>query len=71
MEGAGVADACLCHGAAGLGHIFHRIFLWTGDPALEDAARRWLGHALEMRVRGAGIAGYKFVRPDREGIMSL
>jgi hypothetical protein len=44
----GVEDAALCHGAAGLGHVFHRLYRATGDPALGEAARRWLAAALEL-----------------------
>jgi lantibiotic modifying enzyme len=44
-----VADAGLCHGAAGLGHLLHRVAHTTGDEALAGAARAWLEHALELR----------------------
>ena len=54
----GVLDAGLCHGAAGLGHIFNRMFQATGEEDLEEAARFWLGRALEMRKPGRGIAGF-------------
>jgi class I lanthipeptide synthase len=54
----GVIDAGLCHGAAGLGHIFNRLFRASGDPALADAARFWLERAVDMREPGAGVAGY-------------
>lgn len=55
---AGVLDACLCHGAAGLGHIFNRIFQRTGDEEFESAARFWLCRALDTRRPGQGIAGF-------------
>jgi lantibiotic biosynthesis protein len=62
---AGVTDASLCHGAAGLGHVYNRLFQATRDEALGAAARFWLGRALEMRVVGSGLAGYRshFVVP--------
>ena len=43
-----VADAGLCHGAAGLGHLLNRVAQGTGDEALAEAARRWLLRALEL-----------------------
>lgn len=54
-----VADAGLCHGAAGLAHVFHRLARVTGSPALFLAARTWLGHALARRRPGHGIAGFQ------------
>lgn len=37
----GVRDAGLCHGAAGLMHIFHRLYQATGDRRFVPAIRRW------------------------------
>jgi lantibiotic modifying enzyme len=61
---AGVRDAGLCHGAAGLGHLFNRMFQATGDEKLREAARFWLGRALDMRQERGGVAGYRPYRPD-------
>jgi len=55
----GVVDAALCHGAAGLGHIFNRMFQHSGDSAFEDAAQRWLTRALDLRRPGEGFGGYR------------
>jgi hypothetical protein len=46
-ETCGVVDACLCHGAAGLGAMFARAA--EGDVVLEAAARSWFEAALELR----------------------
>lgn len=54
-----VQDAGLCHGAAGLGHVFNRLWQETGDEVLQQAAVRWLGHALALREPGQGIAGFR------------
>jgi lantibiotic modifying enzyme len=45
---AGVVDAALCHGAAGLGHLFNRLFQATGEPWLRQAAQSWFQRTLEM-----------------------
>jgi len=42
MSSCGVVDASVCHGAAGLAHLFHRLFVATGDGVFADASRRWL-----------------------------
>jgi lantibiotic modifying enzyme len=51
-------DLALCHGTAGLSHLFHRLYQATGDPALLAAARRWLERTLARRRPGEGIGGY-------------
>jgi hypothetical protein len=57
--GSGVVDAGLCHGAAGLGHLFNRLFQAAGGPWLAEAARSWFGRTLEMRRPGRGVGGYE------------
>ena len=63
VEDAGVVDAGLCHGAAGLGLIFARLHHATGDPELLAAARFWFEHTLDLRVPGTGVAGFTAVGP--------
>lgn len=67
-ERAGVVDAGLCHGAAGLGHLFNRIHQATGDPVVGDAAHAWLKAALDLRQPGQGVAGYLAWSPGEEKI---
>ncbi|HSK79564.1 MAG TPA: lanthionine synthetase C family protein [Thermoanaerobaculia bacterium] len=68
-ESCGVRDACLCHGAAGLGHIFNRFYQATGDPELLAAARLWMRRALDLREPGRGVAGFTTWGPDAAGQM--
>jgi lantibiotic modifying enzyme len=56
----GVMDACLCHGAAGNGHLFHRLFRATGDKNFLHAARTHFGQALHLRGSGQKLGGYSF-----------
>jgi lantibiotic modifying enzyme len=63
----GIVDAGLCHGAAGLGHLFNRMFQATGEPALGGAARFWLERTLAMRQPGEGVGGYLAWAPDEPG----
>lgn len=52
-------DPALCHGTAGLSHLFHRLYRSTGDPALLAVARRWMEHTLARWRPGEGIGGYR------------
>ncbi|MFP2910728.1 lanthionine synthetase C family protein [Pyxidicoccus sp. 3LFB2] len=51
-------DAGLCHGAAGLGHLYNRLFHETGEGLFADAAHAWFSHALSLRRPGQGVAGF-------------
>jgi lantibiotic modifying enzyme len=55
----GVLDAGLCHGTAGLGHVFHHLYRATGDPMCMDAALFWLERTLAMRRPGRGPGGFQ------------
>jgi hypothetical protein len=57
-EHAGVFDAGLYQGAAGLGHLFNRLFQATGEPALKEAGQFWLRRTLELRRPQGSIAGF-------------
>jgi class I lanthipeptide synthase len=58
-ERSAVLDAGLCHGAAGVAHLFNRMYQTTGEPRLGAAARDWFARALDYRQPGAGIAGFR------------
>jgi lantibiotic modifying enzyme len=60
-------DAGLCHGAAGLGHLFNRLFQASGEARLREAAQFWLKRTLEMRQPDRGIAGFAAWEPGRNG----
>jgi lantibiotic biosynthesis protein len=47
-EQTGVGDAGLCHGAAGLAHLFNRMHQLTGVPELAEAAVFWIGRTMDM-----------------------
>lgn len=53
-----VPVAGLCHGASGLGHLYHRLYRRLGDDALREAAIRWYATALRMHRSGIGVGGY-------------
>ena len=53
-----VVDAGLCHGTAGLAHIFHRLSRATCDKGLREAALFWLQRTLDLRRPDRGAGGY-------------
>jgi lantibiotic modifying enzyme len=52
----GVVNANFCHGAAGLAHLYNRMYQATGEPTLSRAALYWLERTLGFyrRARDAG-----------------
>jgi len=56
-QSSGAVDAGLCHGTAGLMHIFHRIYRATGDETCRRAACEWFDRTLALRGDG-GVAGF-------------
>jgi lantibiotic biosynthesis protein len=66
-EKSDMADTGLCHGTAGLGHIFNRIFQATGDEFFKEAARFWFQRTLELKRPGQGIGGYTALFLDEQG----
>jgi lantibiotic biosynthesis protein len=52
----GVVDANFCHGAAGLAHLYNRMYQASGEPRLGRAARYWIERTLGFyrRARDAG-----------------
>lgn len=63
----GVVDAGLCHGAAGLGHLFNRMFQATRESWLAETARFWFERTLAMRRPGRGIGGFEAWMPGDNG----
>jgi hypothetical protein len=65
---AGASDAPLCHGYAGIAHMFNRIHQSNGDPRFVEAALKYFERALLMRRPGSGVGGFFALRkPDASG----
>ncbi len=62
----GVVDAGLCHGAAGVAHVLHRLHLQTRDERLADASRTWFARTLAMRAEGRGSVGSRARSQDAQ-----
>jgi lantibiotic biosynthesis protein len=68
QETSGVRDAGLCHGSAGLAHLFNRVYQETGEPRLAAASRRWFERALDFRQPGVGLAGYRAFQVEDDAV---
>lgn len=65
-----VHDTCICHGSAGIAHIFHRAYLHTKDPLLRQGAEKWLQHTIELYESPAGLGFYADGKYEiKEGIL--
>jgi lantibiotic biosynthesis protein len=62
-----VVDAGLCHGTAGIGHIFYRMYWNTRRPEFKAAADYWFKKTLEMANHPDGLAGYKAWHSEKNG----
>lgn len=67
LERNGVVDAGLCHGTAGIGHIYNRLYHYTGRGEFLDSARYWFGQTLEMATFDDGYAGFKCWKGNKMG----
>ena len=54
----GIKDAGLCHGTAGLAHIFHRLYLDTGISSFKEATSYWHEQTLGFDINCNNLSGY-------------
>jgi lantibiotic biosynthesis protein len=66
LKEAFITDAGICHGAAGIAHLFNRMAQATGEPALREAAMTWIDHTLAMRSNEP-LAGFPANMPEDDG----
>lgn len=59
LEQNGIVDAGLCHGTAGIAHIFNRMFRNTGIKEFKDSSDYWILETIKMAKFKDGLAGYK------------
>ena len=53
-----IKDAGLCHGAAGVAHIFHRLYLDTGIPSFQEASAYWYEQTLGFDSISNDLTGF-------------
>lgn len=62
-----IQDAGLCHGSAGLAHLYHRLYEISRDPLLHQAAISWFDWTLEFWRPGVGVGGFLALVPGHSG----
>lgn len=60
IKNGSVHDACLCHGSAGIAHIYRRAWLQTKDPILLTGATHWLQQTLQMSTHKDSPGGFRY-----------
>ena len=66
FQESGVRDAGLCHGSAGVAHVFNRLFHWTGDARFRDASRDWHMKTLDLKHPAGASTPYPMWDPAYE-----
>jgi hypothetical protein len=54
-----IFDAGVCHGTAGIAHIYNRMWHYTKDPVFKEACDYWIRKTVDFSTYEDGIAGYK------------
>lgn len=69
-ESRGVMDLSLCHGSAGLGHLYNRLYQATGREELGREARSWFERTLKelLPVATEGVSRASFLLEGGPGI---
>jgi hypothetical protein len=65
-----VNDACLCHGSAGIAHVYHRMWRDTGLAVFQGACDHWIERTMDYAVHPGGIGGFKTYDPLTGGYRS-
>ena len=55
----GIIDAGICHGTSGLGLVFYKMFLNTGNLKFKETSSFWLSETMKFSIYQDGYAGYK------------
>lgn len=61
----GIYDANVCHGAAGVAHIFNKVFQYSKIPEFKDATEFWMKNILLFAKYEDGLAGFKTMDHER------
>jgi lantibiotic modifying enzyme len=67
IQDTGVVDTGLCHGSAGIAHIYNRMYKYTDRNEFKDAAEFWFNKTLEMAVHENTLSGFKAYRTEEYG----
>ena len=67
LEKNSVIDAGLCHGAAGIAHIFNRMYINTKNTEFKNAADYWYVETLKMANHENSLSGFKAWHTEKYG----
>lgn len=67
LQNAGAVDAGICHGTAGIAHIYNRMYRNTGIEKFKETAEYWFNETLKMAKFEDGLAGFKAWRAEKFG----
>lgn len=63
VEETNIHDASICHGSAGVAHIYNRMWHYTNDPLFKEATDYWMQKTWDFAYHEDGVAGYKMYHP--------
>ncbi len=63
INNAYITDVPICHGVAGLFHMYNRLYKFTGILQFKIAADYWLGSLYSFRNRYENLDGFNFRKP--------
>jgi hypothetical protein len=64
-----VRDSAICHGSAGVTHIYHKFSRVSTNPIVSSAARYWLTDTLQRSLPETEEAVYVQLTPTKEGFV--
>jgi lantibiotic modifying enzyme len=63
----GVRDAGLCHGSAGIAHIYNRLFHYTGETELKSSSEYWFEKTFSFFDSINNLKAYRINPDTKEG----
>lgn len=54
-----IFDAGICHGTAGVAHIYNKLAILTNDVSFEESSKYWIEQTIQYSSYNDGIGGYK------------
>jgi hypothetical protein len=66
LDLSGARDASLCHGTAGIAHIYQWLGYELDSGAFREESRRWFEITVKMREEGRYSGGYFYISMDPE-----
>ncbi|MGY0041090.1 lanthionine synthetase LanC family protein [Pedobacter sp. NJ-S-72] len=62
-----VRDAGICHGSAGIAHIYNKMWHYTQNSIFKETCDFWIQKTLDFSIHQDAFAGYKAYAPTESG----